>query len=134
MVFTVAWSSIPEVEYITLYPSNVNLLPRGDYPPRRGTVANLNGSTHLYTTGFYEPWGSYPGPHVPRPIELRQDSDQQKIERSCREILGLTKMSFNSATPFVSDPITIKMAVEVGRIMGEVEEGRIPEPSYRYYM
>ena len=95
---------------------------------------DLNGSKHLYTTGFYEPWGSYPGPHVPRPIELRRESNQQQIERSCHEILGLTKMSFNSAAPFGARPITTKMAKEVGLIMGELEEGQFPEPSYRYYM
>ena len=132
--FTAAWKDISQVEFITLYHSSFNLLPRGDYPPRRGTIADINGSTHLYTTGFYEPWGSYPGPHIPRPIEVRQESDQKLIERSCREILGLTKMSFNSAAPFGAMPITTKMAVEVGRIMAEVEEGKTPEPSYRYYM
>ena len=133
--FTAAWQDIPELEFTTLNNrSPFNLLPRGDYPPRRGTLADLNGSKHLYTTGFYEPWFSYPGPHIPRPIEVIQDSDTSQIERSCREILGLTKMSFNSAAPFGAMPITTKMAVEVGRIMAEVEEGRTPESSYRHYM
>ena len=77
---------------------------------------------------------SYPGPHIPRPIEVLQESDKKQIEQSCREILGLTKMSFNSAAPFGAMPITIKMAKEVGRIMAEVEEGRTPEASYRYCM
>lgn len=132
--FTAAWQDIPEVEFIALDRSSLNLMPRGDYPPRRGTLADLNGSKHLYTTGFYEPWGSYPGPHVPHPIELRRELGEQQMERSCREILGLTKMSFNSAAPFEARPITTKMAKEVGLIMAEVEEGKSPEPSYRYYM
>ena len=132
--FTAGWSDVPQIEFITLYPSNLNLLPRGDYPPRRGTIADINGSKHLYTTGFYEPWGSYPGPHVPRPIDVRHQSDPSQIERSCREILSLTKMNFNSAAPFGWMPITTKMAGEVGRIVGEVEPGRTPETSYRAYM
>lgn len=132
--FAAAWQEIPELEFTTLDYSPLKLMPRGDYPPRRGTLVDLNGSKHLYTTGFYEPWGSYPGPHVPRPVELRHEQGDQQIERSCREILGLTKMSFNSARPFGAMPITTKMATEVGLIMGALEEGRTPEPSYRYYM
>ena len=58
--FGAAWQDIPEVEFITLDRSPLNLMPRGDYPPRRGTLADLNGSKHLYTTGFYEPWGRLP--------------------------------------------------------------------------
>ena len=132
--FKAAWNEIPQIEFITLYNSELRLLPRGDYPPRRGTLQDVNGSQHLYTTGFYEPWGSYPGPHIPRPIEVRDESDMRQTDRACREILGLTKMSFNSAAPFSARPITTKMAVEVGRIMAAIEEGRTPEPSYRNYM
>ena len=132
--FKAAWNEIPQIEFITLYNSELRLLPRGDYPPRRGTLQDVNGSQHLYTTGFYEPWGSYPGPHIPRPIDVRDESDMRQTERACREILGLTKMSFNSAAPFSARPITTKMAVEVGRIMAAIEEGRTPEPSYRNYM
>ena len=132
--FAAAWSAIPQVEFITLEATPVRLLPRGDYPPRRGTIMDLNGSKYLYTTGFYEPWGSYPGPHIPRPIHVQDALIKTQTERSCREILGLTKMNFNSAAPFGSAPITTKMATEVGRIMAEVEEDRVPESSYRYYM
>ena len=132
--FAASWKGIPQREFIVLHPSKFALLPQGDYPPRRGTLADVNGSKYLYTTGFYEPWASYPGPHVPSPTEVRGQSEQDLNERSCREILGLTKMNFNSAAPFGSAPITTRMASEVGRIMAEVEEGRTPEMSYRYYM
>lgn len=133
--FKAAWSNVPQVEFMTLgLESPVRLLPRGNYPPRRGTLMDLNGSKYLYTTGFYEPWGSYPGPHIPRPIHVQDESGTSQPERSCREILGLTKMNFNSAAPFGAIPITTKMAAEVGRIMAEVEEGTVPEASYRGYM
>ena len=133
--FTAGWDNVAQVEFITLgLDPPVRLLPRGDYPPRRGTLMNLNGSKYLYTTGFFEPWGSYPGPHIPRPIEVQDSSGRTQTERSCQEILGLTKMNFNSTTPFGASPITTKMAVEVGRIMAEVEEDRVPDPSYRSYM
>ena len=132
--FSAACDRIPSHEFISLYSSDFRLLPQGDYPPRRGTVINIEGSQHLYTTGFFEPWGSYPGPHIPGPMEVRFDSKSEDEERSCQEILGLTKMNFNSASPFEWAPITTRMAREVGLIMTEVEDDKSPEMSYRFYM
>ena len=97
-------------------------------------MVDVEGSKHLYTTGFFEPWGSYPGPHVPGPIEVRFESENEDKERSCQEILGLTKMNFNSASPFEWSPITTRMATEVGLIMAEIDDDDRPEMSYRYYM
>lgn len=132
--FVAAWDRIPNYEFITLYPSDFRLLPQGDYPARRGTLVDVEGSKHLYTTGFFEPWGSYPGPHVPGPIEVRFESENEDKERSCQEILGLTKMNFNSASPFEWSPITTRMATEVGLIMAEIDDDDRPEMSYRFYM
>ena len=132
--FGEAWRTVPQKEYIVLYNTNFRLLSEGDYPPRRGTRVEINGAHYLYTTGFFEPWSSYPGPHVPSPMEVRMESPGGNIERSCNEILALTKMNFNSATPSEWGPITTKMAKEVGLILGEIEEGRTPETSYRFYM
>ena len=132
--FTAAWDRVPRHEFITLYPSDFRLLPQGDYPPRRGTLINAEGTHHLYTTGFFEPWGSYPGPHIPEPIEVRFVSENEDEGRACQEILGLTKMNFNSSSPFEWSPITTRMAREVGLIMAEIEDGKAPEMSYRYYM
>lgn len=135
--FSSAWKPVPQVEFITLYDSHdasPRLFPRDDYPPRRGTVLDLNGSKYLYTTGFYEPWSSYPGPHIPRPIEVRNEQNSRKDERACREILALTKMNFNSSAPSGAKPVTITMARAVGPIMVEVAEGRTPDTSYKSYM
>ena len=132
--FAAAWERVPTYEFITMYPSDFRLLPQGDYPPRRGTIVNVGGTHHLYTAGFFEPWGSYPGPHIPRPIEVRFESENEDEGRAGHEILGLTKMNFNSASPFEWAPITTRMAKEVGLIMAEVGEEKSPEMSYRYYM
>lgn len=132
--FSKAWSRVPKHEFITIYPSRFRLLPQGDYPPRRGTLVDLGGTQHLYTTGFFEPWGSYPGPHIPEPLEVRFESDNEDRERACQETLGLTKMNFNSASPFEWAPVTTRMAQEVGLIMAELSDDRKPETSYRFYM
>ena len=53
---------------------------------------------------------------------------------TAREVLSLTKMNWNSASIGGRDPITLRMAYEVGPIMAELPADAIPERSYRYYM
>ena len=53
--FSSAWSRIPKHEFITIYASGFRLLPQADYPAQRGTLIDIEGSKHLYTTGFFEP-------------------------------------------------------------------------------
>ena len=50
------------------------------------------------------------------------------------EILGLTKMNWNSADDHGSFPITLAFARKVGAIMTEIPEDRTPLPGYRFYM
>lgn len=133
--FMAAFRDMPMVEMLTLRPSDFRLLSTGDYPPSRGTLCSINGTAHmLYTTGVFEVWGTYPGPHVPQPFEIITDAKDVDIRRISEETLGLTKMNWNSASIGSRSPITLHMAQEVGPIMVEVPEQEQPELSYRYYM
>lgn len=134
--FMQALAEVPLVEMLTLSATNYRLLTPGDYPPKRGTLFTINDTTHLlYTTGLYRPWGTYPGPHIPAPLELISPQlDPGDLRRISEETLGLTKMNWNSAAIGGRDPITLRMAYEVGPIMAELPEGANPERSYRYYM
>ncbi len=134
--FRSAFHEIPEVEWLAFPPSGFRLLPTQDYPPRRGTLCTVNSTRHfLYTTGFYPDWGTYPGPHVPEPLEVIADGSQDlDLRRIAEEVLGLTKMNYNSASVVGRDPITLHMARYVGPIMAEVPENKEPALTYRYYM
>jgi len=134
--FTAALAEIPVLEMLTLSASNYRLLTPWAYPPKRGTLFTINRQTNLlYTTGLYRPWDTYPGPHIPSPIEVVAPTlDPDEIRRVSEETLGLTKMNWNSASIGGRDPITLRMAYEVGPIMAELPADAIPERSYRYYM
>lgn len=134
--FRDALRDVPTVELVTLSPSNYRLITGGEYPPFRGTFCTINDQTRLlYTTGVYRPWGTYPGPHIPAPLEIVAPGiESDALRRVSEETLGLTKMSWNSASIGGRDPITLRMAYEVGPIMAELPEDAEPEPSYRYYM
>jgi hypothetical protein len=134
--FDAALKDVPVVEMLTLSASNYRLLTPWTYPPKRGTLFTINGETNLlYTTGLYRPWETYPGPHIPAPIEVVAPTlSRDDIRRVSEETLGLTKMNWNSASVGGRDPITLRMAYEVGPIMAELPASAVPERSYRYYM
>lgn len=135
--FNAAFRDVAVVEYVSVNSDEprLQLYGQGQYPPARGTLCSINDDAwFLYTTGYYADWGTYPGPHVPRPLEITLRAGVENPRRACEEILGLTKMNWNAAHIGGSQPITLWMAREVGPIMAEVPDHEEPELSYRYYM
>jgi hypothetical protein len=131
--FKAALRNIPIVELINIAPSMFRLVQFGQYPPRRGTLCRVNDdSIYLFTSGYMPEWKTYPGPHVPAPLRLVTTGDVD-VERAAADVLGLTRMNWNTAQNTNSQPVTIRFARQVGGIMSEVEEGE-EKPSYRYYM
>jgi hypothetical protein len=78
---------------------------------------------------------TYPGPHIPAPAELRSDQPID-IERAARDILGLTRMNWNTASITGGQPVTLSFARQVGGIMAEYGQATEEKPlaSFRYYM
>lgn len=131
--FTTALRNIPIVELINISPAMFRLVQFGQYPPRRGTLCRVNDeNVYLFTSGFMPEWGTYPGPHIPAPIELFHNKNID-IERAASDVLSLTRMNWNTAQNTNSQPVTIRFARQVGGIMAELEKGE-EESSYRYYM
>ncbi len=132
--FMTILKQLPLVELVNIRPSMFRLVHRGAYPPARGTICRVNESaTYLFTTGYIPEWGTYPGPHIPVPVLI--DTDQAAdINRTAVEILGLSRMNWNTARDTSGIPITLRFSREVGGIMAEVPKNVIPNPSYRYYM
>ncbi len=136
--FQAALARVPIIEMVNLRPSEFRLVRRGAYPPRRGTVAIVNEQTYyLFTNGYFPYWRTYMGAHVPVPYEVTVlgDADPMQV---CTDVLGLTKLNWNSARAFTGSPITLRFAREVGSIMSHYTELKgddaEPEPSYRFYM
>ena len=130
--FKAAFARVPIVELINIMPTMFLLVQYGAYPPARGTLCTLNGAGFLFTTGFVQDWGTYPGPHIPSPIRI-MSPDEIDLQRAATEILGLTRINWNTAQNTSGQPVTLRFARRIGGIMAEVGKGA-PEPSYRYYM
>jgi hypothetical protein len=132
--FKSALRNIPIVETINLAPSMFRLVQFGPYPPQRGTLCRVNKeSTYLFTSGYMPEWKTYPGPHIPAPLRLKTDGEVD-IYRAAADVLGLTRMNWNTAQNTNSQPVTLRFARQVGGIMAEVGEEEEPRPSYRFYM
>jgi hypothetical protein len=129
-----AVSSVPTVQLVTLRSEHdFRVLRRGTYPPHRGTLCRIGSSSYLFTSGYQAQHLTYPGPHVPVPIELVGVGDDD-ADGIARDILCLTKMNWNSARSASALPITLSFARKVGGIMTELRPGVEAHPSFRYYM
>ncbi len=89
----------------------------------------------LFTSGFVPQLATYPGSSAPRPLHLRCQRIDTSMETICSDILGLTKLDWNSSTFYTKLPVTIGVSEKVGNILAEMILADIsPPPSYRYYM
>ncbi|PRY13781.1 hypothetical protein CLV24_105151 [Pontibacter ummariensis] len=126
---------INSIDLVTIMPTNFRLYREKDYPPFRGTMISLDKQRHfLYTRGFVEYYGTYPGRYIPSPIEVRLFSYDESPEQICREILMLTKMNWNNTQFDRKFPITIDCSRNVGEILKYVESDQKPQIKYSFYM
>lgn len=134
--FRGALASVPLVELVNIMPTQFRLVRFGAYPPNRGTLCTVNGSAaYLFTTGYMPELGTYPGPHIPTPAQIKSD-EAIDLERAAKDILGLTRMNWNTAGTTGGHPVTLSFARRVGGIMAEFGDGDGEKPlsSFRYYM
>ncbi|MEM9856930.1 MAG: hypothetical protein AAF843_06225, partial [Bacteroidota bacterium] len=124
------------IDFVTVKSSNVKLLRKlGKYPVHRGTLMKIHDKQGiLYTTGYIPYYESYPGLHVPHPIEISIYSGDSSVEKVSREIMALTKLNFNNCNFYSSLPITIQFSKRVGEIIQYLEDGIVPPSKYYYYM
>jgi hypothetical protein len=130
---TDAFSAIPITELLTLRSGDFRMVREGTYPPHRGALCRLGQAAFLFTSGYMPHYLTYPGPHVPVPIEIIGD-DPERAASAAADVLSLTKMNWNSAAASMALPITLSFARRVGGVMAELPRGVEPHPSFRYYI
>jgi len=126
---------IEESDIVWLGRSSFRLFRDGDYPPLRGTCVHASErESILYSCGSVEFYRTYPGMYLPSTLRLRMESTTQPREVLVAEILALTKMNWNNTQMDGLEPITLHAARKVGHVLRYLQEGQVPEPTYRYYM
>lgn len=133
--FRKALGSIYQYDFLTLESSETRFLRVGKKPPLRGTVVQLAARNYLLFGNGYVPYlRCYPGKRLPRPLEILEHYGDSPAIDVCREILSLTKLNWNSCAFGSSEPITIRFARDVGKILAELPSGATPQSRYQFYM
>jgi hypothetical protein len=137
--FEMALNSVPVVQMLSITPSSVRLVTHASYPPSRGTLLTVEDARHfLFTSGYVKDLETYPGPHIPIPVEIIMHGEhtQADIREAAIEALGLGRLNWNTSDLRSSQPVTLGFARRVGGIMAEygLSDEREPDPNYRYYM
>ena len=107
---------------------------KGSYPVLRGTLISMTDRMHLlYSSGYIPRIRTYPGHSIPQPLLLIHEGDSE-IKEIAEEILGLTKLNWNTTSFSTYLPITLEFSKEVGKILSEAAPNIKLQDHYRFYM
>ena len=123
-------------DFVTISKRNkgIRFMRSGLYPLLRGTVITLSETDYLmYTSGYTPRIRTYPGHRIPQPLYVTHIGDSE-IKAIADEILGLTKLNWNTTAFSTYLPITLEFSERVGRILSELEEGKQLQNHYKFYM
>ncbi len=116
---------------------DIRLFTDQTMPVMRG-MAYLHSDTraYLWTTGYVPRLDTYPGWEVPNPLAVDVLHGKALLEVVLSDVMGLTKLNYNSAAYSATLPVTLGFADAVGEIlMAAPEDGPpIPPLPFRYYI
>ena len=72
--------------------------------------------------------------YVPRPLKFLIVQGQESPRRLAEEILALTKLNWNNTQFDGSEPVTMRVAHNVGKVLKYVGATAVVQPKYSFYM
>ena len=91
---------------------------RGMHPILRGTFwQRTDRYGLLFTSGFKPRIATYDGWEIPIPLSITIQHGETDIVQVAKDILGLTKLNYNSCQLGESQPITVKYSDKIGEIL-----------------
>ena len=122
-------------DFLVVEKSFTRLFRDGSYPPLRGTLLSLDERNHvLYTKGSVPYYSTFPGMYVPRTLRFKIAQGDESPRNLAEEILALTKLNWNNTQFDGSEPITMRVARQVGKVLKYVSADGIVQPKYSFYM
>lgn len=100
------------------YDDHVKVTKRGKFPVLRG-VFWQRSARHgvLFTNGFKPRIATYDGWEVPRPLDIDLQHGEGDLAAIATDILGLTKVNYNTCQLGEGQPITVRYSDRVGEIL-----------------
>lgn len=98
--------------------NDVKMFRPGEWPVIRGTFWKLNDHTgYLWASGFKPSLLTYHGWEVPNPLRIDIEHGGADLEQVATDILGLTKLNYNTCKLGDSVPVTIGFSDAVEEIL-----------------
>ena len=111
-----------------------------NYPVRRGTAVQLDAYTallwvHGATYAVNPKLKYYQGKRrIPAPLIIRRHVGQADLRQICDEILGLSKMNWNTFDLYTKDPATLHSSNEIARIGSLLQRFGAASYDYRLFI
>jgi hypothetical protein len=100
------------------YDEHPNVAKRGQHPVQRGVFWQRSANHGLlFTNGFKARIATYDGFEVPVPLAITIQHGDGDLVQVAKDILGLTKLNYNSCQLGEGQPITVKYSDRVGEIL-----------------
>ena len=113
----------------------LKLFRPGAYPVIRGTALPISRRmAFLWTSGYASRLDTYMGPETPNPISVNVMRGECQLETVLTDVLGLTKINFNSCLHNDRMPVTIRFANAVGDVLMSAPIDSEPRLPFKFYI
>lgn len=124
---------IKDLNELKLYRQAPN--QEGNYGVMRGTAMIVDeGEGYLCTKGFIPRINSSNSIEMPRNLRIRIMRGKANIETVLKDIMGLTKLNYNSCIFGDGIPVTLKFSNKIGNILVSIPEWKVDTRQFMYYI
>ncbi|WP_395664432.1 SIR2 family protein [Methylocella sp.] len=126
--------------YVASMPRRDGTIDEDNYPVRRGTVMKLDDFTALLwvhgATAAVNPSLKYfqGKRRIPAPLTLRRHAGATPLDQLAAEILGLSKMNWNTFDLYTKFPATLQSSGEIARIGSLLQRFGASSYDYRLFI
>lgn len=107
----------------------------GKLPVVRGTYLKVSPTTaFMWTTGYVPAQNTYAGREVPNPLRVDVDQEDVDLNQVLDDIMGLTKLNFNSCIYADGLPVTLRFSEAIGEILTASVRVNAPPLPFRHYI
>jgi len=128
------------LRYVASRPQRDGSFYEDNYPVRRGTTVQLDDYTallwvHGAATAVDPKLNYFQGKRrIPAPLTIRRHVGKTDLKQICDEILGLSKMNWNTFDLYTKDPATLHSSNEIARIGSLLQRFGAASYDYRLFI
>ena len=109
--------------------------PDKQWPVIRGTLWEHSPTKgYLFGSGFKPRLCTYDGWETPVPLQIDIQHGEASLDNVACDILGLTKLNYNSCNSGDSQPVTVKFSDAVGEILVSNPTVTHRQPTFKFYI